>query len=177
MTGLELTLLLPLYWRAMETRRPDAMVQDPIAVDLVQRIDFDFSRFAHLANSQQVFILMRTRQMDRWARSFLAEHPDGVVVDLGCGLDAVFERVDNGRVAWYDLDLPNVIALRKKFYTRRPGATLSPTQPSIWLGWTRLPAGKDNPACLYPKACWSISQKSRSSAWCWRCRSVFPAPN
>jgi O-methyltransferase involved in polyketide biosynthesis len=96
------------------------MVQDPTAVHLQQQIDFDFSRFARLGGSQQVLIMMRTRQMDRWIRSFLAAHPDAVVVDIGCGLDARFERVDNRRVAWYDLDLPDVIALRRQFYTETP---------------------------------------------------------
>jgi hypothetical protein len=58
--------------------------------------------------------------MDRYARDFLSRHPEAVVVHIGCGLDSRFERVcseqpDNGRVEWYDLDLPDVIGLRRKF--------------------------------------------------------------
>jgi O-methyltransferase involved in polyketide biosynthesis len=56
-----------------------------------------------------------TREMDRYARDFLNHHPDAVVVHIGCGLDTRFERVDNGQVEWYDLDLPEVIELRRRF--------------------------------------------------------------
>ena len=55
---------------------------------------------------------MRLREFDRRAQDFLARHPEAVVVHIGCGLDARFERVDNGQVEWYDLDLPEVIELR-----------------------------------------------------------------
>jgi O-methyltransferase involved in polyketide biosynthesis len=45
---------------------------------------------------------------------FLARNPDAVVVHIGCGLDTRFERVDNGRVEWFDLDVPDVMELRRK---------------------------------------------------------------
>ena len=51
-------------------------------------------------------------------RLFLAKHPQGTVVNIGCGLDTTFERVDNGKVNWFDLDLPDVIELRSKFITQ-----------------------------------------------------------
>jgi O-methyltransferase involved in polyketide biosynthesis len=69
---------------------------------------------AQVATEVQVSILLRNRQFDRITRDYLSRHPDAVVVYLGCGLDARFERVDNGQVAWYDLDLPEVITLRRK---------------------------------------------------------------
>ncbi len=91
------TLLIPLYFRAMESQRPDALVRDPKAVELVGQLDCDFSGVQKLKN-EQVNFLLRMREFDRQARAFLAEHPDGVIVDLGCGLDTRFERVDNGQV-------------------------------------------------------------------------------
>jgi O-methyltransferase involved in polyketide biosynthesis len=57
---------------------------------------------------------MLTREMDRYARDFLIRHPATVVVHIGCGLDSRFERVDNGQVEWYDLDLLHVVDLRRK---------------------------------------------------------------
>jgi O-methyltransferase involved in polyketide biosynthesis len=60
-------------------------------------------------------MILRSRDFDRHTQDFLARHPDAVAVHIGCGLDTRFERVDNGRVEWYDLDLPDVIALRRKF--------------------------------------------------------------
>jgi O-methyltransferase involved in polyketide biosynthesis len=59
-------------------------------------------------------IILRNREFDRYARDFMARNPEAVVVHIGCGLDARFERVDNGLVEWYDLDLPEVIDLRRK---------------------------------------------------------------
>jgi O-methyltransferase involved in polyketide biosynthesis len=58
--------------------------------------------------------LLRNREFDRYAQDFLRRHPEAVAVHIGCGLDSRFERVDNGRVEWYDLDLPHVIELRRK---------------------------------------------------------------
>lgn len=113
------TLLIPLYSRAMESRRPDALIRDPKAVELVSRLDDDFSGVQKLKN-EQVNFLLRMREFDRLARAFLAEHPDGVIVDLGCGLDTRFERVDNGRMEWYGLDLPDVIELRRELLEETP---------------------------------------------------------
>ncbi len=118
------TLLIPLYFRAMESQRPDALVRDPKAVELVGQLDCDFSEVQKMKN-EQVNFLLRMREFDRLARAFLSEHPDGVIVDLGCGLDTRFERLGcdqtgNGQVNWYGLDLPEVIALRKELLAETP---------------------------------------------------------
>ncbi len=110
------SLLLPLYIRAQESQRSDALLKDERAVELVQKLNLDPSQFEHaqLAEEVQVSILLRNRQFDRNTFDYLTRHPDAVVIYLGCGLDTRFERVDNGQVAWYDLDLPEVIDLRRK---------------------------------------------------------------
>ncbi len=110
------SLLLPLFIRALETQRTDALLKDEWAVDLIQRLKLEAAFFeqAQLADEVKVSILLRNRQFDHITRNFLNRHPEGVVVYLGCGLDARFERLDNGQVAWYDLDLAEVIALRRK---------------------------------------------------------------
>jgi O-methyltransferase involved in polyketide biosynthesis len=113
------TLLIPLYVRALESRRPDALLRDPKAEELVGRIEDDFSGVTRKKNDQVAYLL-RMREFDRRAAAFLAEHPDGTVVDLGCGLDTRFERIDNGRMEWYGLDLPEVIGLRKALLEETP---------------------------------------------------------
>jgi O-methyltransferase involved in polyketide biosynthesis len=85
-------------------------------VSLVDRIDFDFPRVA-LHGHDHVLTAMRVREFDRRAQDFLARHPQAVVVQIGCGLDTRFERVDSGQVVWYDLDLPQVIAQRRQLIT------------------------------------------------------------
>ncbi len=113
------TLLIPLYFRAIESQRPDALVRDRRAVELVNQLDCDLSIVQKLMG-EQVNYLLRMREFDRLANAFLREHPDGVIVDLGCGLDTRFERVDNGQVDWFGLDLPEVITLRKELLEETP---------------------------------------------------------
>ncbi len=117
LSGVAETLLIPLYNRAMESQRPDAMMKDEKAVALVTQMSYDFDRVRQIrmAEGNKVARIMLTREMDRYARDFLSRHPQAVVVHIGCGLDSRFERVDNGQVEWYDLDLPEVIGLRRKF--------------------------------------------------------------
>jgi O-methyltransferase involved in polyketide biosynthesis len=117
LSGVSKSLLLPLYIRALETNRPDAILRDNRAVELVQKLGINASSItqAKVSEEVQISIVLRNRQFDRFARNYLTLHPEAVVVHLGCGLDTRFERVDNGQVEWYDLDLPEVIELRRKF--------------------------------------------------------------
>jgi O-methyltransferase involved in polyketide biosynthesis len=110
------TLLIPLYCRAEESRQPQPILRDDKAVEIVARVNYDFSKFAG-KKLQIVTAAMRAREFDRTAREFLAAHPQGVVINLGCGLDARSERADNGAARWFDLDFPEVIAVRRQFFT------------------------------------------------------------
>jgi O-methyltransferase involved in polyketide biosynthesis len=117
LSGVAETLLIPLYNRVMESQRSDAIMKDEKAVALVTQMSYDFDqvRKIRMSEGNKVARIMLTREMDRYARDFLNRHPEAVVVHIGCGLDSRFKRVDNGRVEWYDLDLPDVIGLRRKF--------------------------------------------------------------
>lgn len=123
LSGVAETLLIPLYMRAMESQRPDALIQDQKAVELIHqmqregalRVDFDRIRQIPMNELLKVMRLIFTREFDRYTRDFLSRHPEAVMVHIGCGLDSRYERVDNGRVEWFDLDLPEVIDLRSTF--------------------------------------------------------------
>ncbi len=116
LAGVAETLLITLYIRAMESQRPDALIKDERAEALVRRLDQEtLQRTLALTDDfSRVAVILKSREFDRFAQDFLARHADAVVVHIGCGLDSRFERVDNGRVEWYDLDLPEVIELRRK---------------------------------------------------------------
>lgn len=88
-------------------------------MELVDRLHCDFSGVLEL-KKEQIFYLLRMREFDRLARAFLGEHPAGIIVDLGCGLDTRFERIDNGQVVWYGVDLPQVIKLRIELLEETP---------------------------------------------------------
>lgn len=111
------TLLITLFIRAKETERSDALIADEKAVALVKSMDYDFSRIKQIKmdETDQVTLILRNRAFDRYTQDFLAHSPESTIVHIGCGLDSRFERVNNGAVQWYDLDLPEVIELRKKY--------------------------------------------------------------
>lgn len=108
------TLLIPLYARACDAASSRPVLGDRRARELVDAIDYDFTRFGGSSLSGSVY---RSSIFDGWAAPFLREHPEGTVVELGTGLNTRFDRLDNGRVHWFDLDLPDVIALRRRFFT------------------------------------------------------------
>jgi O-methyltransferase involved in polyketide biosynthesis len=113
LTGVPRTLLVPLACRAVETARPDAILHDPRALELFQALGGDSRFLMGMGGFDCLATAMRVRQFDRYARAFLAKNPGGLVVDIGCGLDTRFNRLDDGRMAWLGLDLPEVIALRR----------------------------------------------------------------
>jgi O-methyltransferase involved in polyketide biosynthesis len=116
LSGVPATMLISLCIRAVESQRPDALIKDERAEALVRRLDPETLRktLALTEDSTRVVMIVKSRDFDRFTQDFLARHADAVVVHIGCGLDTRFDRVDNGRVEWYDLDLPEVIELRRK---------------------------------------------------------------
>jgi O-methyltransferase involved in polyketide biosynthesis len=127
------TLFFPLLARARETERKHPLLRDPKAVELVRAIDFDPATYDQ--SFMSFVVLIRTLILDWWVSQFLAAHPDGTVVELGTGLNTRFERTDNGSVHWIDLDLPDTIELRRRFFadtTRRRMIAASLTDPD-WL--------------------------------------------
>jgi O-methyltransferase involved in polyketide biosynthesis len=112
--GVSETLLMTLYVRARESQRSNAMLKDDKAVAMINQIDCDFSRL-RMQRHDEVAVIMRMSKFDSQVRYFLLQNPDSVVVHIGCGLDTRFERVDNGSVEWFDLDMPDVMELRQKF--------------------------------------------------------------
>ena len=112
--GVARTLLVPLACRAIDTIRADAILHDPRAVEVYNALGGTSDFLMGIRGHDLTTIVMRARQFDTYARDFLARHPDGLVVDLGCGLDTRFDRLDDGNLFWLGVDLPEVIELRRK---------------------------------------------------------------
>ena len=108
------TLFITLAARARETQRKRPVLRDPKAVEMLRSIDYDAAKYGRGAGGSVT--VLRTAIMDFWVRAFLAGHPAGTVVEIGTGLNTRFERVDNGQVHWFDLDLPDTIGLRRTFF-------------------------------------------------------------
>jgi O-methyltransferase involved in polyketide biosynthesis len=115
LTGVSETALLTLHVRAHEARRPDSIIDDPIAIELVDSIDFDFAKFGF--GRRQSFA-MRALGYDRQTRRYLVDHPEATVVAIAEGLQTSFYRLDASGVSdqfhWLTVDLPPIIELRRK---------------------------------------------------------------
>jgi O-methyltransferase involved in polyketide biosynthesis len=108
------TLLVPLYARALDSRGKRPILNDPKAAEVADSIDWDFRRFNQ--KSRVMGCVLRTAMFDDWVTAFMSRHPEGTVIEIGAGLNTRFERLDNGRVHWFDLDLPDSVELRRKFF-------------------------------------------------------------
>lgn len=121
--GLAATSLLTLHCHALESQSKNPILDDPTAVEMVGKLAPILSKsknrlFQKMAKGKVdknliVHVALRARKYDEYIRSFLSRAPDGVVVNIGCGLDTRFHRIDNGKVIFYDLDLPEVINVKK----------------------------------------------------------------
>lgn len=109
------TMLLTVWARAVEARKINPILVDEKAVEMIERLDYDFDKLSH-AKTSQIVCCLRGVIIDNWVRSFMKEHSDGIIVEIGAGLNTRFERVDNGRINWFDLDMPDSIELRRKFF-------------------------------------------------------------
>jgi O-methyltransferase involved in polyketide biosynthesis len=113
LTGVPETLLWTLYYRAQEAARPDAVLRDPLAVELVGRVDYPFSERLGQGRGRAQWQGLRSLTFDERILRFLASHPGGTVVALGEGLETAFWRVDDGQVHWIGVDLPDAAELRR----------------------------------------------------------------
>jgi methyltransferase (TIGR00027 family) len=120
------TSFVTLYCHAIESQSKHPILSDPKAVEITlelnkilsgskKRLDRDLVQ-GKLKKQLVIHIAIRAKQYDRYVSDFLEHSPDGIVVNIGCGLDSRFLRVDNGRVIFYDLDLPEVIEIKKQFF-------------------------------------------------------------
>ncbi|MHA7651510.1 class I SAM-dependent methyltransferase [Mycobacterium sp. ML4] len=108
--GISETALLTLYQRAAEAARPDGIIDDPMAIALRDRIDYDYH---HFGRTHQATAL-RALAFDNAVRAFLTTHPRATVVALAEGLQTSFWRVDNGELSWLSVDLEPIVQIRRQ---------------------------------------------------------------
>jgi O-methyltransferase involved in polyketide biosynthesis len=134
LTGVSETALLTLNARAAEARRPDSVIDDPMAIALADSIHFDFAKFG--ASHQG--IALRARAFDIETRSFLTQHPAATVVALAEGLQTSFWRLDaaipNGQFRWLTVDLPPIIGVRTRLLPPSPRASVC-AQSALDYSW------------------------------------------
>ena len=113
------TLIIPLYARKMCSELYPTLYRDETALDLMRAVDYDFSALQRKSRSlMQRFgfleVAMRQNDLAYEVRDYLKTHPNAAVVNLGCGLDSTGRTCDNGSCKLYNLDFPDVIAVRNR---------------------------------------------------------------
>jgi methyltransferase (TIGR00027 family) len=120
------TGLLTFYCHVIESQTPEPILLDKKAVEISHRLNPILEKSSNkllrnlakgkIKKELVVHITLRAKKYDEYAIAFLKEYPDGVLVNIGCGMDSRFQRVDDGRMTCFDLDLPEMIEFKKQFY-------------------------------------------------------------
>lgn len=111
------TMLLPLWGRAVETQKSKPLLVDNKAVSIINSIPYDFTTISkNIRKLTRVSWIARSIFFDKKISEFIKVYPYATIVNVGCGLDTTFDRIDNGKINWIDLDLPDAIELRKQYF-------------------------------------------------------------
>ena len=113
----EETALIPVAIKASESMRKNARVVDKTAVEITQHLGLDFGKFDRFMSHEGV--IARTIMLDKMVLDFIKAHENAAIVNLGAGFDDRFSRVDDGKVLWFDVDLPDSIAARRKVFREK----------------------------------------------------------
>ena len=115
-TGVPETMVQTLYARAKETRKKNAKINDEIAVELVKKLDYDFSK-TDKDNAMTYGVIARTIVLDRMVEQYLEKNANTIVINIACGLDTRCYRMEGKYLRWYNVDLPETMKIRKRFLT------------------------------------------------------------
>lgn len=137
------TALIPLSNRASETLRKRPRVRDEKAVEIIKMLKIDTKDYDKMVTHECV--IARTIMFDNAVEKLLKKYPDAVCVNMGCGLDNRFQRVDNGRITWFDVDLPDSIGIRKRVYeeTERRRMISASVIGTDWVEEVKAETGKN----------------------------------
>lgn len=131
LTGVAETMLWTLHDRAREAMRDDTFLRDPDCVRIYRAISYDYERSFGKPDGSHP---MRSRMFDEAVRRWMRVHPGGAVVELAAGLETQFQRVDDGKVNWSCVDVPEAIALRDRFLPPSDRCSYV-AQSALDLGW------------------------------------------
>lgn len=109
------TLLVPLYGKAMESKKKSPILIDTKAVEIVEKIDYDFKSLK-IPDKTNTMMCLRAKLIDNFVIDYLKKETESIVLHLGCGLDSRYVRIHNPKVDWYDLDYKEVIDIRRNFF-------------------------------------------------------------
>lgn len=134
-TQVEETLFVPMLGRIYCTENFPHILNDAKAVEIGKSIPTELKQHAKGNQYTQIASAVRSANMDRYIQDFMKRHPDGVIIQIGCGLETTFYRNDDGKHHWIELDLPEVIKLRKDLLgeTERDSCFVADVNTEVWI--------------------------------------------
>ena len=173
LTGVSETALLTLQVRATEARRPDGLIDDPVAVQLVDSIDFDFAKFGYARRQDMA---LRAKLFDQTTSDYLRAHPRATVVALAEGLQTSFYRLDNAGLGhefrWLSVDLEPMIEVRNKLL-EKPDRVAQCAQSALDFSWMDR-VDTDNGVFLTAEGLLMYLQPEESMSLIRACAQRFP---
>lgn len=123
------TALFTLFCHAIDAKSASPILNDQTSVETIRLITESFSASdnkmhqqlikGRLDNRVVVHVALRAKRYDDYVRDFAKAHPDAIIINIACGMDYRFERVDNGAISFYDLDLPEMIAIKQQRFPQQ----------------------------------------------------------
>lgn len=132
--GVAETMLQTLYARAKESKRQNHKIYDEKAIEIVGQMDYDFS-LADKDTAMSSGVVARTILLDHMVADYVKEHSDATVINIACGMDTRFYRVDNGKIRWYNIDLPVTMEVRER-YIREDARVTNIAASAMDESWT-----------------------------------------
>ena len=112
--GVEKTMLLTLFTKARHSQETNHKFYDPMAIDVISKIDYDFT-LANKDSTMQMGVIARTIVLDDLVSNYISMHPNCTIVNIASGMDTRFNRLDNGIIKWYNVDLENSARFRLNY--------------------------------------------------------------
>lgn len=116
LTAVSDTLYVPLLGRIFATKQYPHILRDEAALAIYDSLEPRIKAMPGQSEYALLASAVRSMNIDRIVRAFLSRHPAGTVVNVGCGLETLCQRCDNGTALWFALDLPEVLALRGRYF-------------------------------------------------------------
>lgn len=141
-------LLQPLWYRSRESLADDGLIYDPVAAAACRQCHLLPDCVNHHVPQRQLLHASLTLQCDKQVSAFLMRHPQGLVVNVGAGLDTRFYRLDNGRCRWFELDTDENLLWRERLFHQSDRYTLKTGSVTEFDWLMRLPRRDHTPMLL-----------------------------
>lgn len=134
------TLFITLRAKAMDSFLANSILHDDTAYKILKEVNYDFTKFE---KSDDRGTVVRAKEFDEWIIKYIEANKNATIVYIGCGLDSRITRINPpSTVQWYDLDFPEVIEVRKLFYSNKDNYQMIDSSATNFSWLEKIPKGR-----------------------------------